>query len=317
MQGQLPQFLAESRATGTVKRYTAAFRRWKDFANLHKLQLWPTKPSDFCLYILHIAKTARGISALDATYYGVKWVHDCVDLKSPTDFSSVKNAFESAKRKLSRARKPVDPVPVEVLNKVGAEYCNSDDLAVIRSVSMAILAFAGFFRADEVRKIKAGDILMHDGFMTVVLRQSKTDQFRQGDHVDIVKTDSVSCPMFWLSKYLRKAGIDLSNESQSDMYIFRQISASKSGKKLVSTNRPLSDSAVRESVLPLIRRHMQAKARIGLHSFRSGGASAAAKAGAESRLLQRLGRWKVQASKDRYIQESLEHRLQVSSLLGL
>ena len=317
LQGQLPQFLASSRAQGTVKRYTGAVNKWTEFARKYELQLWPVRPSDFCLYILHLTNLGKGLSVIDAAFYGIKWVHDCVDLKAPTGFSSVQNAFQAAKRKLSKARQPMDPVPPEVLNKLCADKESCNDLFVVRSVAMAILAFAGFLRADELRCLQVRDFLMHDDFVTLVIRQAKTDQFRKGDHVDIVKTGSVSCPIFWLQKYLKLASIDLDDVNQSDKFVFRQISGSKNGKKLVAVNRALSYSALRESILPLVRPYFPPGARIGLHSFRSGGTTSAAKAGVKGRLLQRHGRWKLASSMNMYIEESMDQRLKVSSNLGL
>ena len=55
----------------------------------------------------------------------------------------------------------------------------------------------------------------------------------------------------------------------------------------------------------------------GLHSLRSGGASAAAAAGVEDRLFKKHGRWKSENAKDGYIKEALTQRLSVSKNLGI
>lgn len=51
---------------------------------------------------------------------------------------------------------------------------------------------------------------------------------------------------------------------------------------------------------------------VGLHSFRRGGASAAANADVNERLLQKHGRWKTSNIKNQYIDEDLDHLLSVS-----
>ena len=53
------------------------------------------------------------------------------------------------------------------------------------------------------------------------------------------------------------------------------------------------------------------------HSFRSGGASAAAHRGISDRMFKRHGRWRSENAKDGYIEDSLESRLAVSLSLGL
>ena len=60
-----------------------------------------------------------------------------------------------------------------------------------------------------------------------------------------------------------------------------------------------------------------ASGNFGLHSMRSGGASAAANAGVADRLFKRHGGWKSEAAKDGYVKESLADLLQVSRSLQL
>ena len=52
-------------------------------------------------------------------------------------------------------------------------------------------------------------------------------------------------------------------------------------------------------------------------SLRSGGVTAAANAGVNDRCLKRHGRWKVDSSKDGYVADSLQKRLEVSKHLGI
>ena len=55
----------------------------------------------------------------------------------------------------------------------------------------------------------------------------------------------------------------------------------------------------------------------GLHSLRSGGATAAANAGVSDRLFKKHGRWKSEKAKDGYVKENLQSLLSVSLNLGL
>ena len=51
------------------------------------------------------------------------------------------------------------------------------------------------------------------------------------------------------------------------------------------------------------------------HSMRSGGATSAAMAGTSERLMQLHGRWACSTSKDRYVKEGIDSRLEVSRKL--
>ena len=55
----------------------------------------------------------------------------------------------------------------------------------------------------------------------------------------------------------------------------------------------------------------------GLHSLRSGGASAVANAGISDRLFKRHGRWKSDRAKDGYVKDNIISLLSVSRSLGL
>ena len=55
----------------------------------------------------------------------------------------------------------------------------------------------------------------------------------------------------------------------------------------------------------------------GLHSFRSGGATTAAKNGVCERLLKKHGSWVTDQPKDDYVREGLRTRLSVSASLKL
>ena len=56
---------------------------------------------------------------------------------------------------------------------------------------------------------------------------------------------------------------------------------------------------------------------LGLHSLRAGGATTAARAGVNDRCLKRHGRWRCDISKDGYIDDSIDSRLQISKTLNL
>ncbi|XP_067653233.1 uncharacterized protein [Haliotis asinina] len=55
----------------------------------------------------------------------------------------------------------------------------------------------------------------------------------------------------------------------------------------------------------------------GLHSLRSGGASAAANNGIPDRMFKRHGRWKSENAEDGYIKDSIDNKMEVSLSLGL
>ena len=98
--------------------------------------------------------------------------------------------------------------------------------------------------------------------------------------------------------------------------MFRPLTATKQGHRLKQVGQ-LTYSRVREVVREALRRLGEKPDDYGLHSFRAGGASAAANAGVEDQLFKRNGRWKSENAKDGYIKDSHGSRLSVSLKLGL
>ena len=80
---------------------------------------------------------------------------------------------------------------------------NFDNLLELRNVCIFILAYAGFFRIQEVLHIKYGDIHFNSGYVVINVDVSKTDQLRKGSEVVIsVGSGEKTCPVKILRRYL-------------------------------------------------------------------------------------------------------------------
>ena len=115
--------------------------------------------------------------------------------------------------------------------------------------------------------------------------------------------------------YLENANI---TDEASEEFIFRGITVSKKNPhgKLREGNS-LSYTRMREILLEEIETIGLDKTKFGLHSLRSGRATAAANNGIPDRLFKRHGRWKSEKAKDGYIKDDMTALLSVSRSLGL
>ena len=83
--------------------------------------------------------------------------------------------------------------------------------------------------------------------------------------------------------------------------------------------KKLSYTAARQSIISKLKLFAK-DLDLGLHSMRSGGATAVANSDVNRRILRcwkRHGRWSSDSSKDLYVVDSVEKRLEVSKHLGL
>lgn len=135
------------------------------------------------------------------------------------------------------------------------------------------------------------DFHFSEKYIKVNVKRSKTDVYNSGSETVIFKTYNRLCPVSWLRNYIAAAGLVFT----STQYLF-----SKSRYAFAYTSVPISYTRARETLLEAINSVGENASEYGLHSLRSGGASAFAISGADTdgRLLCKHGRWKSSMSAD-------------------
>ncbi|CAH3184252.1 unnamed protein product, partial [Porites lobata] len=288
-----------SRAPGTTDAYRRSFVRWKKFASSKsEFQHFPAKTEHVALYLQHLIDTTHSQSAVDSAIYSIQWAHTMAAFPSPTNSPIIHAIREAAKRLVgTRPVNKKEPISAGMIRKL---VINFDNLLELRNVCIFILAYAGFFRIQEVLHIKYGDIHFNSGYVVINVDVSKTDQLRKGNEVVIsVGSGEKTCPVKILRRYLT------------------EVERYPSGHKFVAINRPVSYSTIREYFKVNFKDIVPDISLFSTHSLRAGGASAAANAGVPDRLFQRHGRWRSVSAKNGYVDDSLGSRLSVSKMLDI
>lgn len=313
LSSRLQETVLLARAPGTVNMYVRAFRKWKEFALRKKeLSYFPANPMHVAVYLQYVLESTRSSASVDTAFYSIKWAHESAGLVSPTDNPLVNRVRDAAKRILGTKRgNRKEPLSVEILKDIidGSDLSNTLQL---RNVCLYVLCYAGFFRSGEVTSIRRSHIKFLEDHMIIKVEKSKTDQLRQGDEVVIARSGGSACPVSILQQYLSRLNID----PHSDELIFRQLVKTKSSYKMVSKDKPISYSTFRDHLSKSLRSVVRDPSVYGTHSFRSGGASAAANSGVGDRVFQRHGRWKSVSAKDGYVKDDIASRISVSKSLG-
>ena len=257
----------------------------------------------------HLIEQSHSRSIIDSAFYGIKWAHSLAGIPSPTDNPIVEAVRSASKRILGTAivnRK--EPISSSVIHDI----ISRSNLET-RNVTLYVLSFAGFFRFDDVSRIRRNDIFFNEGFMVIKVPKGKNDQLRRGDEVVISELPSPACPVKLLKKYLTNLQIP----PDSRDLIFKPISKGKDSCKLIAPDKPISYSTMRRAFRRDLKTTGADPSKFGLHSLRSGGASMAANSGVSDKVFQRHGRWKSTKAKDIYVDDDLGQRLSVSKFLGL
>lgn len=312
----IPRLIDASKSNATLRKYKSYFSKFESWCSINKLSSLPATPATVSLFISHLVQCKSSSSVLSSVFYAVQWYHDKNLFPNPCSDKLVKLTFEGALRTLSKTSiNKKQPITSNIISKVFSAKNNVADLSHLRTRLLFVLGFAGFFRAGELCNTRRSDITFCDTHMEIKIRCSKTDVYRRGNIVYIAKTNSNLCPVQCLQDYLSLAGMQLN----SDLFIFRSLRYFKKSNthKLARSNKSLSYTCIRELILNALKEVGEDPSKFGLHSLRSGGATAAANLDIPDRLFKAHGRWRSETAKDGYIQDNIEKVLPVSKNLGL
>lgn len=304
-----------SKTPSTKKAYSSCFHKYKQWCDHFKFEYLPKDESHIALYLMSVLQQAGSFSRVLHVFSAITWGYKLAGVNKPP-FIIVNQLMESAKRQLSKPPLQKDPITPEILEGFVNKYCeNNASLIDLRDVSMFLIGYAGFLRFNEIVNIRRSDIEIHDTHLTVNIRKSKTDVYNKGSSVLIAKTGKKTCPVLHVCRYLNSAAIPVN----SNMFIFRAVTYFKKLNvyHLRSQDRPMCYTRVRECLFSKLSGLGLDPTKFGTHGLRAGGLSSSVAKGVDHALSKKHGRWKSDSSKDLYIRQSVDQRLQVSKNLGI
>jgi site-specific recombinase XerD len=310
---KVPEILENSRATNTSKVYQASFNRWERWTSKYpEIDALPAQPNHVILYITHLAEKAGSFSSINQFLSALSWAHNLQGLASPVKDPVVTEVINGIKRKLACPTLRKEPFSADNMKNL-VLLMRPVSLTDVRNTTLMVIAFVAFLRFEEVTNIRIQDITFHAEHVEINIPKAKTDQLRQGNSLVIASTGGVTCPVTLLARYMKMAG--LKQQKHNSSFLFTRIIFKNKKLQLFHANKPMSYSNVRDMVKVKAQQLGLDPKSFSTHSMRSGGATAAAAAGTDERLMQKHGRWAVSSSKDRYIVDALDKRLEVSKRL--
>ena len=215
---RLPEIALSSRRQGTVYNYVNAYNKWKVWSdNFNEINALPADPKFVALYMLNLQESAKSHAPISMCFYALSWVHKMAGLDDPTEHPLPRIVRDAALRTLGKGDNKKRPISAADLRALVVKHDNGNmSLMDLRTITMCLLAYAGFFRYDELSKLRRSDIVFSATYVKIFVEQSKTDIFRDGKWVFIGRTLLSTCPVSMLSRYLKQAKIPV----DSDKFIF-------------------------------------------------------------------------------------------------
>ena len=310
----LPTIALSSRQSGTVKNYTAGFRKWKQWAaNFSEVCTLPADPS---LYLVNVLQNSNTHAPIYNAFYSISWAHQIAGLPDPTEHHLPRRVKEASIRLLGHGNNKKEPISPQSLSQIVNKFANeSSSASDLRVATMCILAYAGFMRFDELSNILASDIVFESTYVRIFIERAKNDVHREGNWVIIAKTSTPTCPVGLLSRYIQALNVNL----EEDVYLFRALKYLRKTKTYAFRvkNEPIKYTRAREIILEAFKGVGLDVKCFGTHSLRSGGATSAANNLVCDRLFKKHGRWRSEKAKDGYVSENIEQLLSVTLKLGI
>ena len=259
--------------------------------------------------ISHAENQKIGDGGIKNSMASIRYHFALAGKQAPLDSPYIELLRDTASRILQPNRSRCEPVSAADVHAMLKQFLTPTcDLRTRMHLTVYLLMFLGLFRFDDIQHILVHRDLLRFIYNTdqslagvlIFIPCSKTDQSGDGAWVAVGATGGEFCPAKLIFQLLSEGNYV---RFSSSMDVGPLLRATKQAYKpsravvLRQTTAPLSQpipaltySAFRTSILAFAAQCLNK--HIGLHSARAGGASAAAEAGIDSRLVCGLGRWK-------------------------
>ena len=261
---------------------------------------FPVSESILCYFSAYLASQHLSPQTIKTYLAGIRFTQITLGLPEPKEFSSLPRLrMVQAGIKRVHSQRPPDsirvrlPITPAILRQIQAYWASkSSDPNIAMLWAAAVLCFFGFFRAGELtipsltafeqeKHLSWGDVAVDSiqapSLLRVKLKQSKTDQFRQGTEVYVGKTGCPLCPVAAVLAYMAIRG-----DQAGPFFKFKD-------------NKPLTKASFTQEIRAALQAVGLPYENFAGHSFRIGAATAAARAGIEDSTIRMMGRWNSSA----------------------
>lgn len=281
---EMNQFFLASLSPNTRSTYKSGFRAYKVFCRQMKWPLFPLVELRLQFFVTALARRVS-YSTIKVYLCGVQF--ESFIRGFDTRIAHMKKLFYVLRgirrtQGSSWVKKKRLPITVNHLHSMiqflhDSLMCRHDK-AMWRA--LILCAFFGLLRVseyttpsskrfDENTNLLVRDVSIQKDFVSVFIKASKTDPFKVGSKIRLAKIGGILCPVSALKRYLK-----LRKFAHGPLFVLKHGSF-----------------VTRKYVTAFIKMSIHDNIDLNTHSFRIGGASAAASSGVPDSIIKILGRW--------------------------
>ena len=274
-------------------------------------------------YLQSVLQTSNTFSVIKGTSAAISTLHEVNGYESPTEGKLCGQIRSAGERILGgRLVNQKEPLEWDVLHSYCIAACASGDFMRMLVAATALLAFSAFLRYSDVVSVYADEVKVFDTHAEIFLEKRKADQLRLGSIIVVARAADVrACPVRMLVW-----AISVTGSTGRHVPVFRRVDGRvvqwhpERARETYHRSEAMPYDQCSRYVLRFLAQHAKRseadfRKEFGTQSLRSGGATAVAAAGVDSRMFQRHGGWRSTGCMNLYIKDSLEARLAVTRAL--
>ena len=288
------EYSESSLSENTKRSYRSQWGTFCDWCDARGFTSAPATPEVLCVFFSWLADDGYKRSTIDRFKFVISKSHVTAGLEDPTKTETVARNLHGIFRRIGSAIDPVDPLSEDTLRKI-VERFNGDSQEHIRNRALALMGFFSAGRRSETSSVLRKNVKMVEGGMTIKIERSKTDSEGHGIVKSIEsKKNRQLCPVAAMVDWLA-----IAPESK---FLFCHVEK-KGGRGVAKEGQRLSDKMIARLIAKWAA-DVGDKSRIAGHSYRSGFATAAARAGKSNRSIMKITGHKSNDMVDRYVREA-------------
>lgn len=317
----IERLLGHTHSWGTLKMYFYAFRLWAQGCARGGWTPVPANEEVFSRYLVSLFKERGNVSCINMAICAVNYVHS-LNGHEPFPSKSLPHHIQAAlKRKFSSPVQQMNALEPWMLTHIFRHIPYRTEMSERNLFHWNV--FLGIYigmslvgRYDCLTKVRLEPDFckFHDSYVRLFLCKRKTDQFLEGQWIEVAATHKDICPLKLLKRWAA-----FHNFSG---FLLRDLKHSSMGGYVAGRlDRPWSygpfKHALREALVKSCGFTPEQARGYATHSMRIGGATEATRAGVPLHILKRHAGVNGHSWIDRYDRPSLGSRLTVSQSLQI